>query len=53
MTLLPPFIHSWSDFTSRPHPEQVTGSQHLDSPIEAPQCSLIAFMMYSLSPEYQ
>jgi hypothetical protein len=53
MTLLPPFIHSWSDFTSLPHREQFTASQDRDSPIEAPQCSLITFIMYSLPPEYQ
>ena len=52
MTLLPPFIHSWTDFTSRPHREQFTALQDRDSPIESPQWSLIAFMMYSLSPEY-
>jgi hypothetical protein len=52
MTLLPPFIHSWSNFTSRPHREQLTASQDRDSPIEAPKWSLIAFMMYSLSPHY-
>ena len=52
MTLLLPLTQYWGDFTSRPHPEQVTASQHLDSPIKPPQFSLTAFMMHSLPPEY-
>ena len=52
MTLLPPFIHSCTDFTSRPHREQFTASQDRDSPIKPPKWSLTAFMMYSLPPEY-